>query len=228
MQKPVAEKADVALTREDLIARAEGLIPVLAARSAECEKARSAPAATIRDFIDLGLLRVCQPARYGGYELGYDVLCEISQTLARGCGSQAWVHMVLADNPLKLSAFSLEAQDEVWGVNSAAKICVAVAAVGKATRAKGGVVWNAVHGFSSGIDHADWVICGGHIHEDGKAPEGCFALIPTKDVEIIDDWHAVGLAGTGSKSFAVKDVFVPAHRVLSKTDYDNGTSPGTL
>ena len=36
MQKPVAEKADVALTREDLIARAEGLIPVLAARSAEC------------------------------------------------------------------------------------------------------------------------------------------------------------------------------------------------
>ena len=133
MQKPVAEKADVALTREDLIARAEGLIPVLAARSAECEKARSAPAATIRDFIDLGLLRVCQPARYGGYELGYDVLCEISQTLARGCGSQAWVHMVLADNPLKLSAFSLEAQDDVWGVNSAAKICVAVAAVGNDT-----------------------------------------------------------------------------------------------
>lgn len=215
-------------TREELLGRAEALAPVLAARSEACENARTAPVETIRDFVDNGLLRICQPARYGGYELGYDILCEVSQILARGCGSQAWVHMVLADNPLKLSAFSLEAQDEVWGADPAAKICVAVAAVGKGARRSGGIAWNAVHGFSSGIDHADWVICGGHIIDEVKPPEGCFALIPTKDIEIIDDWHSVGLAGSGSKSFAVKDVFVPAHRVLSKKDYDAGTSPGTL
>lgn len=109
-------------TREELLGRAEALAPVLAARSEACENARTAPVETIRDFVDNGLLRICQPARYGGYELGYDILCEVSQILARGCGSQAWVHMVLADNPLKLSAFSLEAQDEVWGADPAAKI----------------------------------------------------------------------------------------------------------
>ena len=205
--------------REDLIARAEALAPILAERSA---------AETVRDYMDLGLLRICQPKRYGGYELGYDVMCEVTQALARGCGSQAWVHMVLADNPLKLSAFSLEAQDEVWGVNSAARICVAVAAVGKAKRVAGGVIWNATHGFSSGVDHADWVICGGNIIEEGKATVGCFVVMPTSEIEIIDDWHSVGLAGSGSKSFSVKDVFVPDHRVLMKKDYDAGTSPGTL
>ena len=214
--------------REDLIARAEALAPILAERSAACEAAREAPAETVRDYMDLGLLRICQPKRYGGYELGYDVMCEVTQALARGCGSQAWVHMVLADNPLKLSAFSLEAQDEVWGANSAARICVAVAAVGKAKRVAGGVIWNATHGFSSGVDHADWVICGGNIIEEGKAPVGCFVVMPTSEIEIIDDWHSVGLAGSGSKSFAVKDVFVPDHRVLMKKDYDAGTSPGTL
>ena len=214
--------------REDLIARAEALAPILAERSAACEAAREAPAETVRDYMDLGLLRICQPKRYGGYELGYDVMCEVTQALARGCGSQAWVHMVLADNPLKLSAFSLEAQDEVWGVNSAARICVAVAAVGKAKRVAGGVVWNATHGFSSGVDHADWVICGGNIIEEGKPPVGCFVVMPTSEIEIIDDWHSVGLAGSGSKSFTVKDVFVPDHRVLMKKDYDAGTSPGTL
>ncbi len=214
--------------REDLIARAEALAPILAERSAACEAAREAPAETVRDYMDLGLLRICQPKRYGGYELGYDVMCEVTQALARGCGSQAWVHMVLADNPLKLSAFSLEAQDEVWGVNSAARICVAVAAVGKAKRVAGGVIWNATHGFSSGVDHADWVICGGNIIEEGKATVGCFVVMPTSEIEIIDDWHSVGLAGSGSKSFAVKDVFVPDHRVLMKKDYDAGTSPGTL
>ncbi len=214
--------------REDLIARAEALAPILAERSAACEAAREAPAETVRDYMDLGLLRICQPKRYGGYELGYDVMCEVTQALARGCGSQAWVHMVLADNPLKLSAFSLEAQDEVWGVNSAARICVAVAAVGKAKRVAGGVIWNATHGFSSGVDHADWVICGGNIIEEGKATVGCFVVMPTSEIEIIDDWHSVGLAGSGSKSFSVKDVFVPDHRVLMKKDYDAGTSPGTL
>ena len=216
------------MAREELLRRAEALVAVLAARSQACELARTAPAETIRDYVDNGLLRICQPKRYGGYELGYDVMCEVSQTLARGCGSQAWVHMVLADNPLKLSAFSLEAQEEVWGVDQTARICVAVAAVGKARRTPGGVVWNAVHGFSSGIDHADWVICGGHIYDEGKPPEGCFALIPTSDIRIIDDWHSVGLAGSGSKSFEVKDVVVPAHRVLDKKSYDAGAAPGTL
>ena len=220
--------ATATVTREEVLRRAKSLVPTLAARSEACEKARMAPHETIRDYVDLGLLRICQPARYGGYELGYDVLCEAIQTLAQGCGSQAWVHMVLADNPLKLAAFSLEAQDDVWGKDSTARICVAIAAVGKAKRVPGGIVWNGLHGFSSGIDHADWVICGGNIYSEGKEPEGAFALIPSKDITIVDDWFAVGLAGTGSKSFAVKDVFVPEHRVLSKKDYDAGTSPGTL
>ena len=215
-----------AQTREQVLARAEALAPVLAARSEECEKLRRAPDATIRDYVDNGLLRICQPSRYGGYDLGYDVLCEVIQTLARGCGSQAWVHMVLADNPLKLSAFSLDAQDDVWAKDSTARVCVAVAAVGKATEVEGGIVWNAVHGFSSGVDHADWVICGGHIYKDGQKGKGVFALIPKKDFTIIDDWHVVGLAGTGSKSFEVKDAFVPSHRVLDKKDNDEGTAPG--
>jgi 3-hydroxy-9,10-secoandrosta-1,3,5(10)-triene-9,17-dione monooxygenase len=227
MQQKVAKVA-AQMTREELLARAEGLIPVLAARSEEAEKLRRCPDATVRDYVESGLIKVCQPRQYGGYELGYDVLCEISQTLARGCGSQAWVHMVLADNPLKLSAWSLEAQEEVWGRDTNQKICVAVAAVGKAREAKGGIVWNGTHGFSSGIDHADWVICGGNIIRDGAPPEGCFVVIPTREVRIIDDWHVMGLVGSGSKSFEVKDVFVPAHRVVSKKDYDGGTAPGTL
>ena len=54
---------------------------------------RRVPDETIRDYVDQGLLRICQPAHYGGYDLGYDVLCEVTQTLSRGCGSQGWVHM---------------------------------------------------------------------------------------------------------------------------------------
>jgi 3-hydroxy-9,10-secoandrosta-1,3,5(10)-triene-9,17-dione monooxygenase len=223
----VAPAEGCGVGRDELLKRAAALVPVLQERTAAAERLRRCPDETIADFVANDLLRICQPARYGGFDLGYDVLCEVSQTLARGCGSQAWVHMVLADNPLKLSAFTLEAQDDVWGDDPSARIAVAVAQVGKARRVPGGIVWSGRHGFSSGIDHADWVICGGHI-VDEDTPRACFALIPTDAVAIIDDWHAMGLVGSGSKSFEVKEVFVPEHRVLDKKAADTGRAPGTL
>ena len=78
-------------TREQVLARAAALVPVLRERAAACEAARSCPADTVEDFRRNGLLRLCQPARYGGLELGWDVLAELAQTLAWGCASQASV-----------------------------------------------------------------------------------------------------------------------------------------
>ncbi len=213
------------VTPADLLARADALAPILRTRAGEAEKLRRCPDATIADYLETGLLRVCQPAAYGGYEMGYDVLCAIIQKLATGCASQAWTYMVLADNPLKLATFSKEAQDEVWGEDDTQRVGVAVAAVGKGKPVEGGILWSGNHGFSSGIDHVHWLICGGFIEQDGQKT-GCMVLLPKSDVEVIDDWNVVGLAGTGSKSFVVKDAFVPAHRIISKKDYDAGTTPG--
>lgn len=225
----VGGRASEKATRAEVLAIAEGLVPVLAERSEACEKSRRAPDETVRDFVESGLLRICQPGRYGGYDLGYDVLCEVIQTLARGCGSQAWVYMVLADNPLKLAAYDLQAQDDVWMEDSTKRLCVAVSPVGRAREVDGGVLWSGVHGFCSGIDHADWVMCGGYVYDkDGNRGRGLMALMPASQIKIIDDWHVVGLAGSGSKSFEVNDVFVPAHRTLDKAQNDAGQSPGML
>ncbi|MDB5593631.1 MAG: acyl-CoA dehydrogenase [Hyphomicrobiales bacterium] len=210
---------------DSMLARADALVPVLRARAAEAEALGRCPDATVADYVETGLLRVCQPIAYGGYEMGYDVLCDVIQRLAHGCASQAWVYMVLADNPLKLATFSKQAQDDVWGLDTTKRIGVAVAAVGKGKPVDGGILWSGTHGFSSGIDHVHWLICGGFIEHDGER-RGCMALIPRSDVTVIEDWNVVGLAGTGSKSFVVKDAFVPAHRIIDKKDYDAGTTPG--
>ena len=87
---------------QDFWARADELAPVLNSRAPLAETLRRCPDETIADLEASELLRACQPFAYGGYEMGYDVLCGIIQRLARGCASQAWVYMVLADNPLKL------------------------------------------------------------------------------------------------------------------------------
>ena len=207
------------MTREEILRRAEALVPVLRERAPEAEKLRNCPDQTIADYISNDLLRLCMPARFGGFELGYDVLCETSQTLARGCGSQAWVHMVFTDNALKLASFTPQAQEEVWGNNPNAKLSNAVAPIGKGRVVKGGVHWTGRHPFSSGVDHADWVMATGYV-ERGEKKQTVSVLVPKSDIKIIDDWHVVGLAGTGSKTFEINDAFVPEHRILSKDDED--------
>jgi 3-hydroxy-9,10-secoandrosta-1,3,5(10)-triene-9,17-dione monooxygenase len=214
------------MTREQLLERAASLIPTLRERAVSCEAARSCPAETVEDFRRNGLLRICQPARYGGFELGWDVLAEVVQTLARGCASQAWIAMVLNDHCQLLGTFPLEAQDEVWGQKADTFLSASLDPIGKASRISGGVLYSGRHGFSSGIDHVRWVICGGHIEGDDSAS---YFVLPKRDVTIIDDWQVMGLAGTGSKSFVVENVFVPEQRILDvRAAAEEGNGPGTL
>jgi len=52
-------------------------------------------------------------------------------------------------------------------------------------------------------------------------------LVPKPEYTVIDTWHVAGLRGTGSKDFAIKDVFVPAHRSLAMDATRGGPTPGT-
>lgn len=212
---------------DELYARAQALVPLFAERAAKCEALRCCPAETIDALHQDGLLQLCRPARYGGYEYGWDVLCRVNRILARGCGSQAWVANVLNDHTQLVGAFALEAQDEVWGKHRDARIAASVAPSGKARRVAGGAVLSGKFAFASGIDYADWLICGALLEEEGKPPAFFDFLIRRAEASVIDDWQVSGLAGTGSKSFVVDAAFVPAHRFQDHSHSDEGDGPGT-
>src|SRR5690349_2360490 len=142
LQPKIAGKPTAVPSPEELLRRADALVPILQQRAPKAEEMRRCPDETVQDYLDKDLLRISQPARYGGFEHGYDVLCEVSQTLARGCGSQAWVHMVLADNILKLASYSEQAQEDVWGKDTSAKLSNCVTPVGKGRPVDGGVIWS--------------------------------------------------------------------------------------
>jgi 3-hydroxy-9,10-secoandrosta-1,3,5(10)-triene-9,17-dione monooxygenase len=211
----------------ELYRRAEALIPAFAGRAARCEALRHCPPETIDELEQAGLLQVCRPARYGGYEYAWDVLSEVNRILARGCGSQAWVANVLNDHTQLVGAFALEAQEEIWGKNPRTRTAASVAPSGRAKRVPGGARLSGKFGFASGIDYADWLICGAFLEEEGKPPAWWDFLVPKASVTVIDDWHVAGLAGTGSKSFVVEDVLIPPHRFQDHIHSDDGTGPGT-
>jgi alkylation response protein AidB-like acyl-CoA dehydrogenase len=201
--------------QHELRARAQALIPQLAARAPETEKLCRLPDATVADLKAAGLHRICQPARFGGHETPLDEACDIIATLARGCASTGWVAGVYTDHQILVGMFDPRAADDVWGDNPDHLVSAGLNPSGKAEPVNGGYKLSGVWTWSSGSDHADWFVMATLLPSgaDG-APEMNFCLVPRANAEIEDNWHVMGMAGTGSKNVHVTDAFVPFHRTL--------------
>jgi len=127
-----------------------------------------------------------------------------------------------------IGTFEREAQDEIWADDPTTLASTCFAPLGKARPRDGGIVVSGKWSFSSGIDHAKWLLAGAMLHEGEGKPRYIYFLAPKSEAKVIDDWHVMGLAGTGSKTFVIDEAFVPSHRILGETDHNNGTGPGTL
>jgi 3-hydroxy-9,10-secoandrosta-1,3,5(10)-triene-9,17-dione monooxygenase len=81
--------------------------------------------------------------------------------------------------------------------------------------------------FSSGCDHAGWVLLGAMLlGADSKPVDFMTVLVPRSQYRIVDVWDTVGLRGTGSNDIVVEDLFVPAHRVLRNYEHAQLRGPG--
>ena len=95
-----------------------------------------------------------------------------------------------------------------------------------AERVAGGWRLSGRYSFSSGSTHARWAIIGAFLGRQGDPAGIGYLLVPFTDIEIVDDWHVLGLAGTGSRSLRLRDVFVPEHRCVLLSELLAGTPPG--
>jgi alkylation response protein AidB-like acyl-CoA dehydrogenase len=83
------------MTGDEITERAASLVPLLRERAGQAETLRHMPDETVADLVASGLTRAAQPARFGGSEFGWDVLCEAAATLGRGdamCGMRSRTH----------------------------------------------------------------------------------------------------------------------------------------
>ncbi|HKS89195.1 MAG TPA: acyl-CoA dehydrogenase family protein [Stellaceae bacterium] len=212
-----------------LMARAEALVPVLRERAGRAEELRRLPDETIADLHKSGLFRILQPKRVGGSELPFRAIVELVSVIGRGCGSTAWVLANLAAHHWLLGMWPKEAQDEVWGESPDNLIGSAlIFPRGRARPVEGGYRLSGRWPFSSGVDPAAWNLIGAIVNdEESGGSEPRILLLPARDYTIIDTWHVIGLAGTGSKDVAVEDVFVPEYRTLAVKQIVGGPNPGS-
>jgi alkylation response protein AidB-like acyl-CoA dehydrogenase len=215
--------------RDALLERARKLAPLLRECAPAASRARCIPAETIAALWDADLFYLLKPKAFGGPEVRVDVAFTVASELARGDGSAGWVWTVMGVHDLFLALFPAEAQHEYWAKDRTLSAS-SFAPNGKIEPAKGGYRLSGKWSFCSGVDHAHWLILGafaGMLSTDPPIPDIRYLLVPRSDAAVIDDWHVMGLQGTGSKSVAVEGAFVPEHRMVRNSDLVNGTAPGT-
>ncbi len=228
MAQPVRQAAaSTAETHDALVARAAALVPQLAERVGEAERLRRVPDANVAALRQAGLFKVLQARRHGGHQASLRTHIDVVAELARGCTSTAWCVGVIHAHSWLMGLFPEEAQQETFGRNPDALISAVIAPSGKARAVAGGYRLSGFWPFGSGAQHADWLFLGAVIeNEAGEPVDEADLLVPVADITIKDDWHVVGLRGTGSCSLVAKDVFVPGHRYLSLPAAIGGKAPG--
>jgi 3-hydroxy-9,10-secoandrosta-1,3,5(10)-triene-9,17-dione monooxygenase len=215
------------MTPEAYLSRVRALLPALRERADQGERLRRLPEATFQDLQDAGLFRCLQPKRYGGYELDPGTFYQAVMDVGAVCGSTAWIFGVVGVHNWHLGLFPPQAQDDVWGKDTSVQMSTSLAPTGVVERVDGGFRLRGRWSFSSGCDYCEWAMLGGMVPVGaGEPPEVRTFLVPRHDYVIDDNWHVMGLCGTGSKDIVIDDAFVPEHRTHSLRDAFYLTNPG--
>lgn len=208
-----------------MLDRLQEILPRIAENAEHAEELRQMPQENVDLLKGIGLHRAFLPKPYGGLEISLPEFTDCIAALSGACCSTAWAFSLLCTHNHQLAMFSKECQEEVWGDNPDATACSSIAPLGRYEETDGGVLFTGNMTWSSGSDHAEWAIVGfNRMVDDEKVY--CFAAIPRKDYEIIDDWYAMAMKGSGTKTLKIEGVFVPEHRISVAKDMMEGRSKG--
>ncbi|HEX5595208.1 MAG TPA: hypothetical protein VFX61_04165 [Micromonosporaceae bacterium] len=196
----------------------EGVLDTIRAGRDISEAEGRVPDASVEAMISTGLFRAFTPLRYGGLEMAPAAFFAGIMRIAEADSSAAWIAGQLNVHSFEIALMDERMQDEFWGENPDACASSSYAPIGKWEQVEGGYRLNGTWTFSSGVDHAQWVILGGKDRN---------FVVPISDVTIDhNSWNVQGLKGTGSKAVTLVDVFVPNYRTHLLADTYNDANPG--
>jgi len=199
----------------------------LAATAEETERLGKLSEESVKLVREAGVMRLLQPADFGGYAAHPRDFAEAVMAVAAHCGSAGWVCGVGGVHPWEMALMDRRLQEEVWADCPDTWIASPYAPQGIATPVDGGYVLRGRWNFSSGTDHADWIFLGALVGDASGQPTRPMTMLhvvlPRPDYTIVDDsWDVIGLCGTGSKDIIVDGAFIPSYRAIDAADVTEG------
>jgi alkylation response protein AidB-like acyl-CoA dehydrogenase len=229
------DTADASAT--DYLARVEEIAPALAAAAPEIDQQRELPETIVAALIERGLFRLLLPRSLDGAELLPAQYIPVIEAIAQIDASTAWCLNQNSGCSMTAAYFSAETAQEIFG--GPRGILAWGPGPGEARTVAGGYQVTAQWAFASGSHHASWLGChvpvvdahGQPMLEADGTPTVRTIVFPKSATKFTDIWHTMGLRGTGSDQYAVKDLFVPeAHtlRSIARNSPRERREPGLL
>jgi indole-3-acetate monooxygenase len=209
------------LTADAILANARAMGPTIAARSEEIETLRRLPADLVADLRAAGFFRMGRSRAKGGPQMTLPQHLEVIEALAHADPSVGWCVKIGTDSGLLAEFLPPAASARLLPGPDMITAGQFTTAHGKVERTQGGYLLTGRFPFGSGVTHADVVMSGGALVENGAPvigptgmPEGRLAFCRADQVVVEDTWHTHGLRGSGSNHYRADGVFIPEDQAL--------------
>lgn len=199
-----------------LVDQARAIAPLIAGEADEIERTRRLTPAVVSALIENGLYRALLPQSLGGTETAPETFMQMLEEIAKADASTAWCLGQCSVCAMIAAWLDHDTAHEIF--NEGPGILAWGAVAHEARAVEGGYRVMARWDFASGSRQASWL--GAHVRiveADGTprknadgSPELRTILFPVASAVLHDVWQAIGLAGTGTDSYEVSDLFIPA------------------
>jgi len=164
------------------------------------------------------------PEELGGGGLPHSAVCELLRTMAQYCGSTALAHSMhqhlVAANVWKYR-HGQGGAEMLQGVAARQPVLVSTGARdwlesnGEMVRSNGGYLVKAIKWFASQAAVGDVLITSAPYQSPEEGWQVLHFAVPmnSEGVSVLNDWHTLGMRGTGSHTVRLDNVFVPESSV---------------
>jgi indole-3-acetate monooxygenase len=217
------------------LARARELIPLLQAAADRIDADNALPPDVLDAMHKARMFKLLLPRTFGGAELKPIDFIQCVEAIAQGDASAAWCMNQASGCSMAAAYVAPAVAREVWG-HPHDVLAWGQGPGAKAIRAAGGWRVTGSWTFASGNRHSTWL--GAHCptfeadgtpirHPDGKAWERTL-LFPREQAQIDGVWQVMGLRGTGSDTYTIKDHFIDDAHTLTREYPAERREQGTL
>jgi alkylation response protein AidB-like acyl-CoA dehydrogenase len=197
--------------------RARFLQPLLDAHGPEMDRRRELTQEVVDGLVAQDMLRLLLPRSLGGQEIHLLDFCKTTEAVAWADASVGWfVNQSNVSSASAAVAMPHASAAAIFNGPGAGLAWGAKHNNSTAIRVEGGYRLTGTWSFASGSRHTSWI--GAHSavqNPDGTPhmrhgrPDDRTFLFPKAKAKIVDDWQVLGLRGTGSDTYSVKDLFIP-------------------
>jgi len=204
---------------EEWLDRVRALAPLVDQYRDAGERERRLPQPLFEAMRQAELFSLWVPRELGGAEVDLETSVRVVEELSRLDGAVGWNVMIAGNTSILWANLEPTVAAEMVARDHKVIAGTITSGWGAAVPVANGFRLSGQWPFASGCHQADWLVCVGHIVEDGEprrfddgTPQAFNFVLPAHACEILDTWHTAGLRGTGSHDFRVQDVFVPESR----------------